>query len=113
MQGEIKRLTDLVNLEKGTVLVLQQTLQEAREGLGNASDSEPSTALAITGDLEVRPAPYPRRHVALKGTPVTGFMCSASSTSWHLVSVLQAQSCAECRMRVCGMRESAFPLWAS
>ena len=54
MQGEIKRLTDLVNLEKGTVLVLQQTLQEAREGLGNASDGEPSTALAITGDLEVR-----------------------------------------------------------
>lgn len=55
MQAEVKRLRDLVRLEKDTVLALQQALEETKQSWG-ASESEANTALAASHSYEVSPA---------------------------------------------------------
>ncbi len=52
VQGEVKRLKELVRLEKDTVEALQQTLEETKESWG-ASESEANSALATTHTYEV------------------------------------------------------------
>ena len=54
VQAEVKRLRDLVGLEKDTVLALQQALKEAKQSWG-ASESEANTALAVSHSYEVPP----------------------------------------------------------